>query len=122
MSQVLLSIINKLSWGWRTFGLIPFVSEYGKGKQLLLRAGKLHNHHAFPQQFRAWFAARGIDNIDDYTVRISEKLHLKGVHGKGLAIYLDNGINNGKPLFRRILMHHRHKYFIMLMVYYNDTD
>jgi RHS repeat-associated protein len=43
-------------------------------------------HHVFSQQFRAWFASRGIDNIDDYLIPISAGLHrLKkfgGIHTK----------------------------------------
>lgn len=58
------------------------------GGQLLLTAGKLHRHHVLPQQFRKWFAQRGISNIDDYAIQISQSTHLKGVHGKGLGAQL----------------------------------
>ena len=53
-------------------------------KQLLLMAGKktLHKHHVLPQQFRKWFAERGIKNIDDYTVKLSQKGH-QNVHSAG---------------------------------------
>jgi RHS repeat-associated protein len=53
--------------------------------QLLLSYGKIHKHHIFPQQFSKWFSERGISNIDDYTVMISQTGHLKGIHGKGLG-------------------------------------
>ncbi|CAA9197339.1 hypothetical protein FLA105534_01583 [Flavobacterium bizetiae] len=49
----------------------------------LLKAGKLHNHHVLSQQFRKWFASRGIKNIDDYTIQMSGKNHLKSLHGQG---------------------------------------
>jgi hypothetical protein len=52
-------------------------------KRLLITAGKktLHKHHIMPQQFRKWFAERGISNIDDFTVPISSKTH-GTLHGK----------------------------------------
>ncbi|MCB9222098.1 MAG: DUF2380 domain-containing protein [Ignavibacteria bacterium] len=54
--------------------------------QLLISApANMHKHHIFPQQFRNWFAERGITNIDDFTVLLSRRGHLKGVHGKGLG-------------------------------------
>ena len=40
-------------------------------------------HHIFPQKFRADFERMGIKNIDDYTVKLTEKEHLSGVHGVG---------------------------------------
>lgn len=43
-----------------------------------------HKHHIFPQQFRDWFAEKGID-VDDYTIAIDSKVHLRGVHGRGLG-------------------------------------
>jgi Predicted lipoprotein of unknown function (DUF2380) len=49
----------------------------------LLKAGKTHKHHVLSQQFRKWFASRGIKNIDDYTIKISAKNHLKNLHGQG---------------------------------------
>ncbi len=56
------------------------------GSQLLLNTPKvIHRHHVLPQQFRNWFANRGISNIDDFTVPLSRSGHLKGVHGKGLG-------------------------------------
>lgn len=63
------------------------------GEQLLLTAGKLHKHHVLPQQFRKWFAQRGISNIDDYAVQIGQSTHLKGVHGKGLGAQLPGDWN-----------------------------
>ncbi|MCT4646087.1 MAG: TIGR02269 family lipoprotein [Carboxylicivirga sp.] len=45
----------------------------------------LHKHHVFPQQYRKWFASRGITNIDDYAIKLSPSTHLKGVHGRGLG-------------------------------------
>ncbi len=64
------------------------------GGQLLLTAGQLHKHHVMPQQFRKWFAQRGISNIDDYAVQIGQSTHLKGVHGKGLGTQLPGGRNS----------------------------
>lgn len=59
------------------------------GGQLLLNTvSKLYKHHVLPNQFRKWFAQRGISNIDDYTVQISQAIHLKGVHDKGLGAEL----------------------------------
>lgn len=49
----------------------------------MLKAGKLHQNHVLSQQFRKWFASRGIKNIDDYTIQISVKKHLKSIHGQG---------------------------------------
>ncbi|MFV8344044.1 DUF2380 domain-containing protein [Flavobacterium sp. XS2P39] len=49
----------------------------------LLKSGKLHKHHVLSQQFRKWFASRGIKNIDDYTIKMSAKNHLKTLHGQG---------------------------------------
>ncbi|HXG45260.1 MAG TPA: DUF2380 domain-containing protein, partial [Gemmatimonadales bacterium] len=54
------------------------------GAPKLLTAGKLVDHHIFPQQFRRFFQSKGID-IDQFTVRIGETTHLKGVHGRGLG-------------------------------------
>ena len=56
-----------------------------KTGQLLLTSGKIHKHHVLPQAFRKWFNQRGIQNIDDYTIPISQSTHLKGIHGKGLS-------------------------------------
>ena len=64
-----------------------------QGKQLLLTGGKLHKHHVLPQQYRKWFAQRGISNIDDYAIQIGQSTHLKGVHGKGLGAHLPGGWN-----------------------------
>lgn len=56
------------------------------GSVKLLRAARvMHKHHVLPQQFRRWFASRGINNIHDYTVQISRTAHLRGVHGRGLG-------------------------------------
>jgi RHS repeat-associated protein len=53
------------------------------GKQLLLDAPKMADHHLFPQQFRDAFKKMGI-NIDDFTVSVPQNTtHLKGLHGKG---------------------------------------
>jgi RHS repeat-associated protein len=54
------------------------------GAPKLLQAGKLMDHHIFPQQFRKFFQGKGVD-IDQFTVRIGETTHLKGVHGRGLG-------------------------------------
>lgn len=48
----------------------------------LLANQVLHDHHLFPQQFRGFFSARGID-IDQHAVTLSESVHLRGVHGAG---------------------------------------
>jgi hypothetical protein len=34
------------------------------------------------QQFRKWFSSRGIQNIDDYTIQMGAKNHLKSLHGQ----------------------------------------
>ena len=39
-------------------------------------------HHIFPQQFRDWFSARGID-IHQYTVAVTQNTHHAGIHGRG---------------------------------------
>ncbi len=44
---------------------------------------QFHDHHIFPQQFRQYFAQRGID-IDQYTVTMDASTHLEGVHGAGI--------------------------------------
>jgi len=49
-----------------------------------LSAPKMADHHIFPQQFRKFFEAKGI-NIDEYTVSVGQVTHLKGLHGKGNA-------------------------------------
>ena len=56
----------------------------GDGGMLSLASGVLNKHHVLPQQFRLWFSQRGIANIDDYTIRITENTHKYGVHGKGM--------------------------------------
>jgi RHS repeat-associated protein len=63
------------------------INEAGKeAKQLLLTASEdIHRHHVLPQEFKAWFKARGISKIDNYTVEISAQTHLRGVHGNGLG-------------------------------------
>ena len=48
-------------------------------------AKALHKHHVLPQQYRKWFASRGINNIDNFAVEISQSTHLRGVHGRGLG-------------------------------------
>jgi hypothetical protein len=55
-----------------------------RGAPKLLQAGKQAKHHLMPQQFQKFFAERGID-IHQYTVKIGQSTHLKGVHGKGLG-------------------------------------
>ncbi len=52
---------------------------------LLNPPATIARHHVFPNTFRKWFAQRGIDNIDDYTIEMEHwNTHLRGVHGKGL--------------------------------------
>lgn len=84
---------TELSMTWRLLGLAPLASEFRGGRKLFLNASKVvHKHHILPQQFRKWFAQQGIKNIDDYTVRISQYTHSKGVHGKGVG-NLEGGWN-----------------------------
>ncbi|SEK17388.1 RHS repeat-associated core domain-containing protein [Variovorax sp. OK212] len=45
---------------------------------------QMMDHHLMSQQFRKFFASRGI-NIDDHTVSIGDLSHLKGLHGRGLG-------------------------------------
>ncbi len=54
-------------------------------KLLIQGARALHKHHILPQKYRYWFKNRGISNIDDYTIRISQPTHSRGVHGRGLG-------------------------------------
>ena len=60
------------------------VGEAGGSEGKLLIAGKLMDHHIFPQQFRRFFQNKGVD-IEQFTVRIGDTTHLKGVHGRGLG-------------------------------------
>jgi hypothetical protein len=53
-------------------------------KPVLLPSTKVADHHIFPQQFKKFFAERGIE-INDYTVSLGQTTHLRGVHGKGNA-------------------------------------
>jgi RHS repeat-associated protein len=65
----------------------PSDTSLGGGDRLtpkLLTAPKLHDHHIFPQQYKQWFSSKGI-NVDDYTIPISGKTHLQGVHGNGIG-------------------------------------
>ncbi|MEM7487379.1 MAG: DUF2380 domain-containing protein [Bacteroidota bacterium] len=68
-------------------GFKGFKNAARTGSTKLLKQGAkaLHKHHVLPQNFRPWFKSRGISNIDDFTVRISEATHLRGVHGRGLG-------------------------------------
>jgi hypothetical protein len=50
----------------------------------LLPVRPLHKHHLLPQQFRQWFANRGID-IEKYKIYLDETTHLRGVHGRGIV-------------------------------------
>lgn len=77
------AIKTGLKVGGRT--LFKKGATLGSVKLLTQGAKALHKHHVFPQQFRKWFSTRGINNIDDYAVTISQSTHLKGVHGKGLG-------------------------------------
>ncbi len=49
-----------------------------------LLTGRLMEHHVLPQQFRRFFEGKSI-NIGQFTVRIGETTHLKGIHGRGLG-------------------------------------
>ncbi|XXT17007.1 RHS repeat-associated core domain-containing protein [Sorangium sp. So ce429] len=48
----------------------------------LLARVKIQRHHIFPQKFKTFFQARGVD-IDKFTVEISQGHHLSSVHGRG---------------------------------------
>lgn len=61
----------------------------------LLAAPKTHKHHIFPKSMKDWFEKRGI-NIDNFTVELSEGVHLKGVHGKGGFVGPGNTFLQGK--------------------------
>ena len=59
----------------------------GRGTQAsraLMAPVKFQRHHIFPQKFRDFFSARGID-IDKHTVELSQERHLSSVHGRGDA-------------------------------------
>jgi hypothetical protein len=56
-----------------------------RGGTKLLEAAKTQRHHVFPQQFRDFFAKRGVD-IDEFTVPLTQGQHLQGVHGTGNAL------------------------------------
>jgi hypothetical protein len=56
-----------------------------RGGAKLLEAAKTQRHHVFPQQFRDFFAKRGVD-IDEFTVPLTQGQHLQGVHGTGNAL------------------------------------
>lgn len=43
--------------------------------------GKIHYHHIYPQQYRGFFEGLGI-NIDQWTVAVDEKIHLKYIHSE----------------------------------------
>jgi hypothetical protein len=51
----------------------------------LLAAPKMADHHIFPQQFKKFFEQKGID-IEQHTISITTRTHLKAVHGKGLEL------------------------------------
>ena len=61
-----------------------FIKTASKSETKLLQAPKLADHHIFPQQFKKFFKSKGID-IDEFTMTLGQKTHLKGVHGKGLG-------------------------------------
>ncbi|WP_437620613.1 RHS repeat-associated core domain-containing protein [Sorangium sp. So ce1151] len=48
----------------------------------LLAPVKIQRHHIFPQRFKTFFQARGVD-IDKFTVEMSQGHHLSSVHGRG---------------------------------------
>jgi RHS repeat-associated protein len=50
----------------------------------LLEAPQFAQHHIFPQKFGKFFKSKGIE-IDNFTIELTESVHLKGVHGRGLA-------------------------------------
>ena len=72
----------------RSFDTInPPKAEVPRGDaspRLLLERGRVADHHIFPRQFDSYFRARGIV-IDDFTITLGEKSHLRGVHGGGLG-------------------------------------
>ena len=53
-----------------------------------------HDHHIFPQEFRNWFEARGLD-IDEHLVELSRGLHLDVLHAQQLDT--SAGIMNFPP-------------------------
>lgn len=79
---------DKLGWiGTGPFGPEAWLAKVGGIVVLRALPGalKLGKHHIFPQQFRKFFASRGID-IDKHTLQIAQDTtHAKGVHGKGLG-------------------------------------
>jgi hypothetical protein len=67
--------------GTRTF-FVDGVWVHNDSCRLALPAPRFHRHHIFPQKHRKWFERLGID-IDQFTVKISQGLHQRGVHGRG---------------------------------------
>lgn len=71
-------------------GPIPGIAKSGsllkstKNWIKLLNSAKIHKHHVLPQAYRSRFASRGINNIDDYCIEISNAGHLKNIHGIGI--------------------------------------
>jgi hypothetical protein len=63
-------------------GVLPDVPAAGGAPRALLAPVKMQRHHIFPQKFRDFFQARGVE-IDKFTVEISQGKHLGSVHGKG---------------------------------------
>jgi len=62
------------------------VSGLAADAKALPAAGLVAKYHIFPQRFRPQFKAKGIADIDLYTVEIEHwTTHLKGVHGRGLG-------------------------------------
>jgi RHS repeat-associated protein len=87
-----------LSRGEETFDAVRTVQGFAEtdvreATQIagLLPASTLHYHHIFPQQWKDWFHApgRSID-IDKFTVQLNETTHLRGVHGKGGFVAIDD--------------------------------
>jgi hypothetical protein len=55
---------------------------HNQSQLLLPRGPSPQLQHIFPQKWRPWFSARGID-IDQYTVSMTQRSHLSGLHGVG---------------------------------------
>jgi RHS repeat-associated protein len=74
----------------------------GQTEQLLLNPGptiQQAKHHIFPQAFRSWFSQNGIDNIDDYTIKISKTLHTQLHSGSGRGGVWNSEWNSFKSLY-----------------------
>ncbi|MEW5946396.1 MAG: RHS repeat-associated core domain-containing protein [bacterium] len=79
---------------WVALGLdivgaaVPIATGLGRGMKVATRVRtvknieKIHKNHLLPRQFLKKFKEAGID--EEYIIKLEEKIHLRGVHGKGL--------------------------------------